>query len=492
MTRAVSVLEVERAALWDVLAAALPLEALTERSLGPTTRVVTPAFDRALPDLRRKGVPVLVRYARRSAAAVEAARQDLAGRVAALPDEAREVLVRAQRHARDGVVIGSHAWDPLEEAPWVDTLYGAGLLEELPGDAPPRHGRYRLHRDLPEPPAHPYDFEEAAMDETEDLPPAGASPVTVLHDLAALSAALSHHAPRRTLSGTLDKATARRLGRRLGSEALAADGELEADPRWSRALEALEALGAVALDPVTRTLHTEPHLEALLEGSAADALDRLVHRLVDPDLQAALPAVRAALAQAGEGAVDEMIFLELLAEQHRAVVFCAWRRDGEQVYPDWNAERRLAWTPAAFEVVEGRLLRELLRLVQRVGLIRRAPGVFAATPDGRLWASGVDRPGPPVWVGSDLELLVPPDAVTPWERYQLERLGRCLSRDVVDRYKLEAEGLEAWLATHALDDALGLLRRRCPGVPPSVIDTLRQWERSATRFVLTRGVLIDD
>ena len=95
-------------------------------------------------------------------------------------------------------------------------------------------------------------------------------------------------------------------------------------------------------------------------------------------------------------------------------------------------------------------------------------------------------------MASDLELVVPPDALTPWERFQIERLGRCLSRDVVDRYRLERAGLEAWLATHDLDEAIDLLRRRSPAVPASVEDALRAWAAGALRVVLVRGVLLEE
>ena len=123
-------------------------------------------------------------------------------------------------------------------------------------------------------------------------------------------------------------------------------------------------------------------------------------------------------------------------------------------------------------------------------LIRRAPGVFAGTPDGRRWAGlGATQP-PPVWVTSDLELMVPPDAVTPWERFQLERLGVCLSRDVVDRYRLQRPALKRWLATHDIDEAIELLGRRAPGLPTGVVHTLESWARSETRICLVRGVLL--
>jgi hypothetical protein len=278
----------------------------------------------------------------------------------------------------------------------------------------------------------------------------------------------------------------KRLGERLASPPLAS-GVLDA--RWTRALTALEALGAVAMDPLTRALHAEPGLEGLLVGRTTDAVDRLVHRLVDPDLQAVLPAIRAALRQAGDGAIDEVIFLDLVGTGHRDVIFTPWFRGGALVYPGDREDRRLPWIPEAFERIEHRLIEDLLRVIERLGLVRRAPGVFAASADGRLWADGEDPPSPPVWVTSDLEVWVPPASVTPWERYQIERLGRCLARDVVDRYRLEKDDLVAWLATHELADAVALLERRAPAIPSVVRDTLEAWNRSATRIVLTVGLV---
>lgn len=488
LPRSVSILEVARPALWTELSAVLDLSAYVQGDLGPNRRIVGRSFEAELPNLRKKGIRVLVRYARRSAAEVEEARHDLEERIERLPKKTREVLHRAQRHDRDGVVIGSHVWDPVWEAEAVDTLHGAGLIEALPGDDEPRHGRYRLHPDLPPPPDRVYDFAEAVMERTEDLSEPSSGPLELLHDLAALSAALQHHSCRRTLSGSLQKSDAKKLGRWMGSAELAETGVL--NRRWARALEALEVLGAVSMDPIERTLYAEPHLESVLEGTSAEALDRLLHRLVDRDLQAALPALRDALAQAGDQALDELIVLELLEEQHRDVIFAPWLREGQAVYPQLEGMPVLPWTSEAFEQVEGRMVAELLSVLKRLGLIVRAPGVFAATEEGRLWASGTDPDAAPVWVSSDLEVLVPPNSVTPWERYQLERLGRCIKRDVVDRYKLERGGLEAWLATHELEAAVELLRRRSPGLPSTVIETLTEWERSATRFVLTRGVLL--
>ena len=121
--------------------------------------------------------------------------------------------------------------------------------------------------------------------------------------------------------------------------------------------------------------------------------------------------------------------------------------------------------------------------------MRRAPGVFASTPDGRLWADGEDPPSQPVWVTSDLEVWVPPASITPWERYQIERLGRCLARDVVDRYRREKDDLVAGRAPHEHADAQARHQRPAPALPAVVRDTLEAWNRSATRIVLTVGLV---
>ena len=362
------------------------------------------------------------------------------------------------------------------------------------------------------------------MDETDDLSKVNASPLALLHDMAALAAALQRLTLKRTVAGGIARADGKRLGSQLGDPGLARDGDLLQHERWARAMRALDALGAVATDPLTREIYLDLGLESAIAGSARDAMDRLVHRLVDRDLHGVVPAIRAALkaagtgavdasvvtvagvqvmavpvsptrartATAGTGAVDEMIFLDLIREQHRDLLFPVWRRAEGMLYPSAAGEDPRPYDEDGWERIEVPLIRSVLKRLEHLGAIRRAPGLFAATEDGRIWAGAIDPPPSPMWARSDLELMVPPDAVTPWERFQIERLGRCLARDVVNRYKLEREALARWLATHELDEALDLLRRRCPGVPPVVEETLRQWARSATRIVLTVGIVLDD
>ena len=316
----------------------------------------------------------------------------------------------------------------------------------------------------------------------------------LLHDVASLAAALHGWSPRRTLAGSVAKTDARKLGRRLGSPALEGSGSLEAEPRWGRALRSLEALGGLAFDAVARELTLDLGLEEVLSGTAAQAVDRLLHRLVDPDLRPLLPVVRAALAAAGAEALDEVVLVDLIREQHRDLLFRPWIRQGVELYPMMGDAVVRRFDDEGFDEVEGPMVEALLRRLHRLGLVRRGPGVVASTPDGRVWAGVVDpgAPPPPIWISSDLEVVVPPRSVTPWERMQIERLGRCVSRDVVDRFRIEKARVRQWLADHAIDEALEALRARAQALPSTVEDTLSSWARSAERIVLLRGVVTDE
>ena len=488
--RVVSRLEVADPATWDELAAVLDLDTLLEPG-GGLARVARD--DRTLCDaLEAAGIGALVRYAHRTPAQVEAARDALDQQVAALRADVRRVLISAQRHALGGVVRANHAWDPEQDGETVRVLIGLGLLAPDVVDGAVAAGRFRLHPDLPEPPPVPYDFADALMDETDDLGDVGVAPIPLLSDLAAVAAALQRRPARRTHAGAVGKADARALGRQLADDDLRASGDLEGHPRWGRALAALQALGAVSLDPIKRELFVDVGLEGVLEGTAEDALDRFVHKVIDRDLHGVVPAVREALRQAGDGAVDAMIFGELLAAQHRDLLFPPWLREDRAIYPNPDGGRPRLYDDDGWERVEARMIGVVLRRLERLGLLRQAPGVFAATPDGRRWAGATTAPTPPLWVTSDLEVLVPPGALTPWERFQLERLSRCLARDTADRYRLDRDSLANWLSTHDLEEALDLLRRRAPVVPPGVEETLTEWARAATRVVLVRGLLVED
>lgn len=495
--RAVSVIEVAEPAVWAELEALVDLGEHLGEGLGPCRRVVRPSFERdVLPTLKKHGLPVLVRYARRDAAQIQARTHDLGERVAALTGPAQRLLEAAQRHAIDDVVVAAQVWDPEHEHGIVRELIAAELVvplgqaEEGPGWAM----RVHLHPDLPCPPPLTWDFEEAVMPAPDDLEAEhpDRSPLQLLHDLAALAAALMQREVRRTHAGHLAKADARWLGKRLAAPGIAEGAGIEGHPRWGRALRGLELMGAVSMDPVRRTLAIDLGLEAVLAGDTPDALDRLLHRVVDRELHTVLPAVRSALAEAGDGAIDDVVFVDMIREQHRDLLFRPWERAGVPLYPSLGDGTLRRFDDDGFEAVEAPMIRAVVGRLVRLGVLRTAPGVFAATGDGRVWAGAPAGPPPPVWVSSDLEVVVPPGALTPWERLQIERLGKPVSRDVVDKYRLSRDGLMGWLATHELHEALELLARRSPGVPPTVTEALTTWADSAQRVVLTRGVRLGD
>ncbi len=487
-------LQVADPALWDRLAEAFDLDTHLGEVLDETRRIATPRFEREV--LPRLGQRVLVRYARRDRAEEDRSRAEVAGRVAALKPWTARILHSAQRHAltsgRDGgEVVGLHAWDPEEDAITIRELLVMGLLDAVPGDVP-LVGRYRLHPDLPPPPPVAYDFSEAAMDATDDLSAPFPGPAAILQDAAALAAAIDHVLPRRVHAGTLSKVDARKLGHWMGADDIAEGTAVETHPRWGLALRALEALGAVSMDAMDRTLRLDLGLDATLAGETTDAVDRFVRKVLDRDLHPVLPAIQAALRAAGpKGAVDAVIFLDELRLQHRDVLFPSWSREAHRVYPLLPGETPRRYDEDGWDRVEARAVDRALRRLQRIGLVRRADGVFAPTEDGVHWAEAHDGPHPPIWVSSDLEIIVPPNALTAGERFHVERLGRCLSRDVTDRIRLERAGLVRWLAWHEVEEALEILRRRAPGLPPNVEDTLRAWDKAARQVVLTRGVLLE-
>lgn len=453
------VLEVADPSVWAEIEAAVDLPPLVIGELGPCRRLLRPGSERVVePALRARGLPILRRRAGRAA-------PEPAPAPPTLGPDAWRLLHRCQRRAPRGVVFGARAWHPVRDRAALDELVRAGALEPLDPRAPSPLGAYRLRGDLPPPPEPAWSLGEALFEPPDDLEPPPMRLGAALTDAAALAAALRHTAPRRTHQGHLDRASCRRLGRRLLDPAIARAGDLgSGDPRWRRALDLLEGLGLVAADPIQRTLTVdEAALGEALAGSPADVLDRTLRRLCPPELHPVLPPLRAALAQAGPAAVDDVLLVELLSEQ----------QDG-------------AWAPdaAAFVEEEGPLVDEALRLLHQLGLVLRGPGAFAGTEDGRRWA-GEPSPRPPVWAGSDLELVVPPGAADPLDRYALELLATPLARDVVDRLRLDRAGLALWLEAHDVDEALALLRRLTPAVPTAVEETVRAWADWITRIVLS-------
>lgn len=384
-----------------------------------------------------------------------------------------------QRRARGRDALGGRSWDPHAEASAISALIEAELIE-ITGDD--WLGTLRLAEDLPPPPPVPYDFEEALMPPTEDLEQPGPRLDAVLGDVAALAAAFAAHPPRRTLAGSLDVATMKRVGRLLADPGLTERGRLQdGDPRWLRALRLAELLGLVEQHEIDRQLRPTPALREALERPMAERYDDLLRRGTDPDLHPLLPPLRAALRQADTQAVDELIFLELLAAQHRDVLHSPWGQIGVRLYPQLPGELPLPYTDEAFAWIEGQAFEAVRDRAARLGLLRIAPGVFAATAAGRAWAGLPPVQAPPKLVLSpNLELLAPPGALPPWDRYRFEQLAPAVQRDVVDRHRVTRRSVRQWLQRWTIDDGLALLETHAAhGVPDNVSTTLRSWARAA-------------
>jgi len=403
-------------------------------------------------------------------------------RLDALSSRQLAFLWRVQRRAVDGIIPGIRAWDPHAEARLIQALEAAELIAGLPtGDAPDGLGLYQLAEGLPPPPALVYDFEEAFMPAPDDLEGQPTTLASAEGDLAALAASYRQHPPRRTVKGTLDVATLKKVGARLADARLAATGRLsEAHPRWLRAQAMLEVFGLLEQHPISRELWVTDDLRAWLDHPAGERYQRLALKVVDTDLRPLLPAIRAALTGAVAQAIDEVVFVDLLAEQHREVLFSPWGQVGLRTYPRLPGEDARIYDRDGFDHVEGHVLSHVLRRLARLGLLKTADGVFAATDEGRAWAGVAARhPRPPMLLSPDLSLVVPPGSLEPWERYLLERFAPATLRDVVDQHRLDRRSFRRFLTEARLEDALALLERRTAhGVPDTVRDTLVAWAAS--------------
>ncbi|MEY3211105.1 MAG: hypothetical protein RIT28_1586 [Pseudomonadota bacterium] len=403
-----------------------------------------------------------------------------------LPPKLLAVLTRALRLAEEGVFLGTRAWDPHGEARAVDTLVNVGLITALDDERLPRWGRYRLAPGLPEPAPVAYAFEDAVMPPPPDLAQRGPSLLALEQDVAVFLAGVAAAGLRRTVDGHPDVAGARRLGRRLMDPNLSRDGRLtHASPRWQLAARVVEALGLWECDPLSRALLPAQRVQRLLSQGPSARFDGLARRVVEQDARPLIPALRAALRAAGDEAIDEVVLRALLAEQHRDLLFAPWGQVGARFYPCPPEATPILYDDDGFDEVEGPLLSRAIDALARLGLVTRAPGVFAATAEGRVWA-GLDPTGPTprLLLSADLELVVPPGALPPWERLLIELATSPVSRDVVDRLRLGRAELERALGFVPLTTLLAVLESRVGHrLPPSVVEALQLWARPWERIV---------
>ena len=472
--------------MWASLEALAPVREHTLDELGPCLRRVGVRLKGPLERaLKARGEPLSVRVlAPEEPTETEAAPTRRA--LHDLPPKLLTVLTRALRLAEEGVFLGTRAWDPHSEARAVDTLVSVGLITPLDDESLPRWGRYRLAPGLPEPEPVAYALQDAVMAPPEDLARRGPSLLALEQDLAVFLAGVAAAGVRRTVDGHLDVAGARRLGRRLADPGLSRGGRLtNASPRWQMAARVVEALGLWECDPLSRALLPAQRVQRLLSQGPAARFDGLARRVVEQDARPLIPALRAALRAAGEQAIDEVVLRALLTEQHRDVLFAPWGQVGARFYPCPPEATPTLYDDDGFDEVEGPLLSRAIDALARLGLVTRAPGVFAATAEGRVWA-GLDPTGPTprLLLSADLELVVPPGALPPWERLVVELATSPVSRDVVDRLRLGRVELERALGYVPLSTLLAVLESRVGhSLPPSVVEALQLWARPWERIV---------
>lgn len=472
-------------AIWEEIRTLLPLDPAVVAEHGPREREVDAAIEGPLRQaLERSGRTLLRREPEPPLPTRVSPGPAVRAALEALSPAARSLLHRVQRRATEGFVSGAAAWDPHAEARPIAELVAAGLMAPLTAEADPL-GPWQLREALPPPPEVVYDFAESFMDPPEDLPALAEPIVPPDEDLGVVAAALRRHPLRVTHALTPEVSGTKALGRRLADPALARTGRLDdGDARWRRALDALRILGALRVDELSRELRLTERLLELFALRPAERADRLLRRALDPAILPLLAPIRAALRQADTLAVDTVVFLDLLHQQHRDVLFSPWGQVGIRTYPRIADDPIVVYNEDNFEDLEGVALQRLLHGLARMGMIRTAPGVFAATRAGRAWAGCPAGPRPPIHVTPDLEILVPPGALEAGGRYRLELLAHPTRRDVVDSLRLRRPDLELWLTQYSLDEALALLdERSAHGLPLAVREALTAWAEAAERVV---------
>lgn len=278
-------------------------------------------------------------------------------------------------------------------------------------------------------------------------------------DAVILAAALEGEPAPLTREGLLRKDLERRLATNLG-------GDLG---RWALAMRVGRAQG------VMRTMGGKLH--GLPETPA-----RPLH---DPSVLSDNPLVNVLAGQMlrllGSAWVSIPGLLDTLRRRCRELVHSP--RAG--AYPDGRAFDTAGW-----DAVEAPLILEALDLLHRAGFIdayRDGGGIRSARRAGPA-----PRLGDGFLLTPDGDILIHCGGLSGPDYGRLARMAPFLDGERVCRHRLTREGVRADLAAGHVDTTGFLAGHSRTGVPPSVADTLREWQRSATRLTLLTGVDIEE
>ena len=142
--------------------------------------------------------------------------------------------------------------------------------------------------------------------------------------------------------------------------------------------------------------------------------------------------------------------------------------------------------PAGWERAEGAVFRKVVDTLHRLGAVdamRDAEGIRAFRAP-----TGVSVPTTGFLLMPDLDLLVHPGEI-PFGVYgRLCRLAPYIDGAGLHRHRLTREGAAAEIGAGHTDTLAFLAAHSRTGVPPNVADTLREWQRAASRVTVLVGV----
>ena len=276
-------------------------------------------------------------------------------------------------------------------------------------------------------------------------------------DAVVVAAWLSENPGQLTQDGTLRKDVERRIYTALGG-----------DPdRWALALQIGRLSGLVRA--------AEGRLRGFPEAVPRSVSDPAA-LLSDPLLSTAATLL---LREATDTWLDLEAWLDRLRRRSREIL-CS-PTDG------WYADRStVVFDDAGWETVEATAFRTAADALHRAGVI----DAFRAG----LGVTAFRRPGPrpsfsPGFVLlPDGNLLLHSGELTTVDYGRLCRLAPYVDGERVHRHRLTREGVAADLAAGHRDPLAFLQEHSRTGLPPNIVDTVREWQRSATRITILTGV----
>ncbi len=280
-------------------------------------------------------------------------------------------------------------------------------------------------------------------------------------DAVVVAALLGEQPGPLTQDGTLRKDVERRIYSTLGG-----------DPaRWALALQ------------IARLVSLVRPAESRLRGFP-EAVPR---PLGDPTALFADPLASTAasilLRQLGSDWLDLNAFLDRLRTRCREIL-CS-PTDGR--YADRSA---VVWDDAGWDQVEGATFRSVADTLHRAGVVDASRN----GPDIALLRRPGPRPSfsPGFVLLPDGNLLVHSGELSSTEYGRLARLAPYVDGERMHRHRLTREGVAADLAAGHRDTLDFLASHSRTGMPPNIVDTIREWQRSATRITVLTGVDVEE